>query len=516
MIDFAPFKLTKETLVEKQRQAEELEERFDELPIPPGMTRETIDILFDMQREMYQLDLDGGFSEQMPLSDFLPETTVGDQTSVPPLPPQPMPNVSPNVIQTAQNGLTPTENALLTEGEKQIRLRQRGFSVMIDKSISYEDQRLTKKQKKKIKPANQGGGPNYLGKQETVTVPKKWLSDPDHVVAELAYITPREKKILIDLDLYGSLNGKPNTGPAGIPSLQGDMGGYGGTGGGGGNSGGGGDGMAGERAREARERAAQAAREAAQARAAASAREQAAERSRQEAAQRAAAQKAAAEKAAQQREQAREQQYSAPAPAPVAPTTTTTTPSTDPDNTREQYAVERTITPKEEEVSLDRDDEGNVVVEDPYVMVGGQKYAVDDPRIDELQDYVEEPSVDISPIITLGGLIMGGGIPSLYQGVSYLNNAGYLDFGPFNNREFFQSKVVPSGFTGGYDEYMKGRTSGELDAYGNKLSPQEDGNPLRDLLFAKQQQQQQNVNPLKQVLQQNPYDRFFKELNIIY
>ena len=118
---------------------------------------------------------------------------------------------------------------------------------MIDKGIKYEDQRLTKKQKKKIKPANQGGGPNYLGKQKTVTVPKKWLSDPNHVVAELAYITPREKKILIDLDLYGSLNGKPNRGPAGIQSLQGDMGGFGGTGGpsggnnnGGNNNGGGG------------------------------------------------------------------------------------------------------------------------------------------------------------------------------------------------------------------------------------------------------------------------------------
>ena len=110
---------------------------------------------------------------------------------------------------------------------------------MIDKDISYEDRRLTPKEKKKIKPANQGGGPNYLGKQETVTVPKKWLSDPDHVVAELAYITPREKKILLDADLYGSLKGKPNRGPGGIPSLQGDMGS---VGGGGTSGGGGGDG----------------------------------------------------------------------------------------------------------------------------------------------------------------------------------------------------------------------------------------------------------------------------------
>jgi len=112
--------------------------------------------------------------------------------------------------------------------------------MSIDKKISYKDQRLTEKQKKKIKPANQGGGPNYLGKQETVTVPKKWLSDPDHVVAELAYITPQEQKILLDANLYGSLKGKPNRGPGGIMSLQGDLGGYDASPGGPNASGGGG------------------------------------------------------------------------------------------------------------------------------------------------------------------------------------------------------------------------------------------------------------------------------------
>jgi len=89
---------------------------------------------------------------------------------------------------------------------------------MIDKSL-------------RMKPAIQGGGPNYLGKQKMVTAPKKWLSSPDHEPAELAYITEKEKDILIDLDLYGSLNGKPNRGPAGIMSLQGDLGGYSGSGG---------------------------------------------------------------------------------------------------------------------------------------------------------------------------------------------------------------------------------------------------------------------------------------------
>ena len=88
------------------------------------------------------------------------------------------------------------------------------------------DKKLTKKEKKTIKPVKQAGGMNYLGKQEMVTVPKKWLSSPDHVVAELAYITPKEQKILLDANVYGSLKGKPNKGPGGIISLQGDLGGY--------------------------------------------------------------------------------------------------------------------------------------------------------------------------------------------------------------------------------------------------------------------------------------------------
>ena len=103
-------------------------------------------------------------------------------------------------------------------------------SMMQTKKKSYEDQSLTKAEQKKTKPVDQGGGPNYLGKQEEVTTPRKWLSSPDHVVAELAYITPKEQKILLDANIYGSLEGKPNRGPNGIMSLQGDLGGYGGPG----------------------------------------------------------------------------------------------------------------------------------------------------------------------------------------------------------------------------------------------------------------------------------------------
>ena len=115
-------------------------------------------------------------------------------------------------------------------------------SMMQPKKKSYKDESLTKAQQAKVKPANQGGGPNYLGKEKEVTTPKRWLSSPDHVVAELAYITPREQKILLDANIYGSLKGKPNKGPNGIMSLQGDLGGFSAGPSGGGSPGQGGQG----------------------------------------------------------------------------------------------------------------------------------------------------------------------------------------------------------------------------------------------------------------------------------
>ena len=90
------------------------------------------------------------------------------------------------------------------------------------------------------KPVTQAGVKNFLGKQEMVKAPKFWLSEPGHVKAKLAYITNEEEQILIDKNLYGSLKGKANKGPAGLPSLQGgDFGAGGGNSGGGGSGGGG-------------------------------------------------------------------------------------------------------------------------------------------------------------------------------------------------------------------------------------------------------------------------------------
>jgi len=106
---------------------------------------------------------------------------------------------------------------------------------MIEKKISYE---INVEKPSKTKPVKQGGVLNYLGKQKTVSAPVKWRSSKDHPIAHLAYITKDEEKILVDLDLYGSLKGKPNKGPSGIMSLNGG----GGGGDGGGGDGGGGDG----------------------------------------------------------------------------------------------------------------------------------------------------------------------------------------------------------------------------------------------------------------------------------
>ena len=73
------------------------------------------------------------------------------------------------------------------------------------------------------KVAIQGGVKNYLPSKE-ITVPKKAKSSKNHPVTELAYITEAEKNLLLKKDLHGSLNGKPNRGPGGIISLNGDFG----------------------------------------------------------------------------------------------------------------------------------------------------------------------------------------------------------------------------------------------------------------------------------------------------
>jgi len=73
--------------------------------------------------------------------------------------------------------------------------------------------------KKKFKM--QGGVRNYLGDQKQVKAPLNWQSSPDHPKTELAYITKKEKDLLIKKDLHNSLKGSANKGPSGIISLNG-------------------------------------------------------------------------------------------------------------------------------------------------------------------------------------------------------------------------------------------------------------------------------------------------------
>jgi len=68
---------------------------------------------------------------------------------------------------------------------------------------------------------NQGGVKNYLGNQKMVKAPLRWQAAPNHPTTELAYITKKEKDLLIKKDLHKSLNGGVNRGPSGIMSLNG-------------------------------------------------------------------------------------------------------------------------------------------------------------------------------------------------------------------------------------------------------------------------------------------------------
>ena len=128
--EFTPFTITEKTLEEFDLQEEKIRDTFNDVSIPIGLDNRTYNTLIKMERKMDGLRLDKSFEEQLPLSDFLPGAAgSGKQSAVPPLPQQPQPVVNQQPVQfSTATGLTPSENALLSEEEKQIRLRQRGFT----------------------------------------------------------------------------------------------------------------------------------------------------------------------------------------------------------------------------------------------------------------------------------------------------------------------------------------------------------------------------------------------------
>jgi len=112
--------------------SERVQERFEDLAQQGGIANvflEAEPTIRAMNSIMEGLTLFDEFN--INLEDFLPDTSPEGQSA---LPPTPMP--SQQVIQTAavqapgimNQGLTATENALLSEEEKQMRLRQRGLA----------------------------------------------------------------------------------------------------------------------------------------------------------------------------------------------------------------------------------------------------------------------------------------------------------------------------------------------------------------------------------------------------
>ena len=100
-----------------------------------GISNPYLDALMDINDialDLRSLSFDDDFDEFINVEDYLQDES--EPVASLPLPNMPMP--SANVVQTAQNqalgnmnqGLTPIENALLSEEEKQIRLRQRGLA----------------------------------------------------------------------------------------------------------------------------------------------------------------------------------------------------------------------------------------------------------------------------------------------------------------------------------------------------------------------------------------------------
>ena len=127
---FAPYEISDNI----RKQFDEIENTIGE----PNPYKESFSTLRDIIMDLRSLSLDDNFDEIIDFNFYrqlLPGVEGEPLSQVPPLPPQPMPN--PSVIgQTPQiggqqfmtsQGLTPTELALLSPEEQQMRLRQRGL-----------------------------------------------------------------------------------------------------------------------------------------------------------------------------------------------------------------------------------------------------------------------------------------------------------------------------------------------------------------------------------------------------
>jgi hypothetical protein len=129
--EFKPFDVSPATREKIIKQREKLESEFNELEFLAPLDSDVIRTLNGIKRDMLRMPLDGNFKDYIDPKNYLFGERSEAPSNVQPLPPQPMPNQQ--VVQqpqpsAMQNGLTPTESALLNESEKVLRLKQRGLA----------------------------------------------------------------------------------------------------------------------------------------------------------------------------------------------------------------------------------------------------------------------------------------------------------------------------------------------------------------------------------------------------
>ena len=122
---FRPFTITKPVKKEFERQTDKLLENFDEVERSKKFSRSLLRRIKRLERRMKRIPLGENFYDFINPKDYL--SSLPQDRLFASLPEMPAP-MNPPAPVLSNEGLTPTENALLTEGEKQIRLRQRGLA----------------------------------------------------------------------------------------------------------------------------------------------------------------------------------------------------------------------------------------------------------------------------------------------------------------------------------------------------------------------------------------------------
>jgi hypothetical protein len=130
---FLPLDISRSVRKEIESQRQELESEFENLKFEAPLNTEVLKDLQRLKNEMRKIPISGDFDDYIDPKDWIQDSGFfGNRSETPPLPIQPMPDA--NVVQAMpqqnimQTGLTPTENALLSPAEQQIRLRQRGLA----------------------------------------------------------------------------------------------------------------------------------------------------------------------------------------------------------------------------------------------------------------------------------------------------------------------------------------------------------------------------------------------------